>query len=528
METPSMSAGDAIHLRGVHKSFKRRTVRAEYTSFKSELVRWLRGKRAAQPLQRIEALRGIDLRIERGKTVGILGRNGSGKSTLLKLVTGIYAPTEGAVEVNGRISALLDLGAGFHPDFSGRENILINGIILGMSRAEVRARMEDIIAFSELGEFIDEPVRTYSSGMYMRLAFAVATHVDPDILIVDEILAVGDEHFGKKSRAKMESFKREGKTIVLVSHDLATVERWCDEAIWLDGGRIRAQGEPKRLVAEYRAAVLAAETSGKVMTPAALSADGGALPEVPTAEAGTSPGPSDAATAPPAPQTAAPGPVAGAPPERSAAKLQRSDEEIAWPVERSSSGPNALGMPAGLVFTDEFEVPEQSVSTQALPPAPRLVSLSLSAMTAPDGAHGYCREGESLSVRVAWSVPEPLPAASLRVELRTALAGRLVAVSHERVGGRVFQDPLSTTGAVQVTFGAMAVRPGSYRIEAQLRPTATVDMGPRLSAALEVLPAGLGGALLPLTTRWTVEGTADVAVSEEAADLIAALEDVGS
>src|SRR5690606_17130827 len=156
----------------------------------------------------------------RGKTVGILGRNGSGKSTLLKLVTGIYAPTQGSIEVNGRISALLDLGAGFHPDFSGRENILINGIILGMSRAEVKARMNDIIAFSELGEFIDEPVRTYSSGMYMRLAFAVATHVDPDILIVDEILAVGDEHFGKKSRAKMESFKRDGKTIMLVSHDL--------------------------------------------------------------------------------------------------------------------------------------------------------------------------------------------------------------------------------------------------------------------------------------------------------------------
>ncbi|HEX8536303.1 MAG TPA: ABC transporter ATP-binding protein, partial [Cystobacter sp.] len=231
---------DAIVLRDVVKSFRKSTIRGEYTTFKSELVRWLRGqRRQQQPDTVIEALRGINLTIPRGKTVGIVGRNGSGKSTLLKLITGIYSPTSGSVEINGRISALLDLGAGFHPDFSGRENIFINGVILGLSRAEIRERMDGIIAFSELGDFIDEPVRTYSSGMYMRLAFAVATHVDPEILIIDEILAVGDEHFSRKSMQKMTEFRNAGKTIVIVTHDLGTLERWCDLAAWIDGGRIR-------------------------------------------------------------------------------------------------------------------------------------------------------------------------------------------------------------------------------------------------------------------------------------------------
>jgi lipopolysaccharide transport system ATP-binding protein len=273
---------DAIIIEDVVKSFRKKTIRGEYTTFKSELVRWLRGQSEPRQVRLIEALRGITLRIPKGKTMAILGRNGSGKSTLLKLITGIYSPTSGKLHVNGRISALLDLGAGFHPDFSGRENILINGIILGMTRAEVRAKMDDIIAFSELGEFIDEPVRTYSSGMYMRLAFSVATHVDPDILIVDEILAVGDEHFSKKSMAKMMEFKRQGKTIVLVTHDLGTVERWCDMAAWIDGGRIRRVGTPKEIAEEYRRAVALAEEQSTVFIPPALAEGGGQLPQVPT------------------------------------------------------------------------------------------------------------------------------------------------------------------------------------------------------------------------------------------------------
>src|SRR5262249_22800860 len=218
-----------------------------------------REKRPEAPSSVIPALRDVSLTVPKGKTFGLVGRNGSGKSTLLKLVTGIYTPTRGTVEVHGRISALLELGAGFHPDFSGRENIYVNGIILGMSRREIRTRMDEIIEFSELGDFIDEPVRTYSSGMYARLAFAVATHVDPEILLIDEILSVGDEHFARKSAAKMEEFRKSGKTILLVTHDLTTLQRRCDQAAWLDSGKLEASGSPAEVVAAYRAAVAESE-----------------------------------------------------------------------------------------------------------------------------------------------------------------------------------------------------------------------------------------------------------------------------
>lgn len=273
---------DAIVIRSLVKRFRKSTIRREHTTLKSELVRWVKrlGRSRPEDQKYIEAIRGIDLTIPKGKTVGIIGRNGSGKSTLLKLMTGIYTPTSGTIEMHGRISALLELGAGFHPDFSGRENILINGIILGMTRAEIRERMDTIIEFSELGDFVDEPVRTYSSGMYARLAFAVATHVDPEILIVDEVLSVGDEHFAKKSMAKMTEFKNAGKTIILVTHDLSSIQRWCDLGVWIDAGRIRRVGNPAALVEEYKRAVALAEEQSGSLGPAALSKDGGQLPQV--------------------------------------------------------------------------------------------------------------------------------------------------------------------------------------------------------------------------------------------------------
>jgi lipopolysaccharide transport system ATP-binding protein len=275
-----MSTQDAIVIDNVFKSFKKTSRKNDHTTLKSELVRFLkRQRRLVEPATHIEALKGVNLRVPKGTTVGIIGRNGSGKSTLLKLMTGIYAPTTGTIDVRGRISALLELGAGFHPDFTGRENILINGIILGMDRAELKARMPAIIEFAELGDFIDEPVRTYSSGMFMRLAFAVATHVEPEVLIIDEILSVGDEHFGRKSQAKMNEFRRSGKTIVLVTHDLSTVQSWCDTAAWIDGGRIRMYGAARDVVPEYRRAVAAAEAESQKTGHSALDQPGLALPE---------------------------------------------------------------------------------------------------------------------------------------------------------------------------------------------------------------------------------------------------------
>jgi lipopolysaccharide transport system ATP-binding protein len=275
--TTEPQVADAIVIQDVTKHFRKSTIQRYHTTFKTELIRWIRGQHRPPQHNFIQSLNGVTLRIPRGATMGIIGRNGAGKSTLLKIITGIYTPTSGSVDVHGRVSALLDLGAGFHPEFSGRENILINGIILGMSRSEIRRRMQTIIDFSELGEFIDEPVRTYSSGMYMRLAFSVATHVDPDILLIDEILAVGDEHFSRKSRAKMSEFKKGGRTIVLVTHDLNTVQTWCDQAVWIDAGLIRAVGTPSEVVKQYRDAVALAEGQ---TTPEAIAAQqiGAALP----------------------------------------------------------------------------------------------------------------------------------------------------------------------------------------------------------------------------------------------------------
>lgn len=240
----------AVKLVGVSKKYRRHAGRPRATTFMSYVLHdfWRRPKVSKEHFW---ALRDVTLSIDKGKTLGVIGRNGSGKSTLLRLISRIHKPDSGYVTVTGSISALIELGAGFHPDLTGRENVLINGIILGLTRTQIRSKFDEIVEFAELRDFIDEPVRTYSSGMQMRLGFSVATHVDSDILLLDEVFAVGDAAFRSKCIERMDQFKQEGKTIILVTHGLDLVRTWCDEAIWLSEGMLKAQGTPDQVVDAY-------------------------------------------------------------------------------------------------------------------------------------------------------------------------------------------------------------------------------------------------------------------------------------
>ncbi|MBB1548463.1 MAG: ABC transporter ATP-binding protein [Clostridiales bacterium] len=215
-------------------------------SLKEKMLFWKRNKRETR-----EVLKDVSLTIKNGEAVALIGVNGSGKSTLLKLMTKIIYPTKGEIITNGKLTSLLELGAGFHPDFSGRENIYFNASIFGLTKKQIDARLEEIIEFSELRDFIDNPVRTYSSGMFMRLAFAVAINVDADILLVDEILSVGDQHFQEKCLNKMKELKAQGKTMVFVTHSLGSARELCDRAVWLNKGRIQLDGDVNEVIDEY-------------------------------------------------------------------------------------------------------------------------------------------------------------------------------------------------------------------------------------------------------------------------------------
>jgi len=248
----------AIEVNDVRKIYRRYGRRRHFGTLKSALLtgRFLRDLR---PDDVLEALKGVSFNVEAGRTFGIIGRNGSGKSTMLKLIAGIGKPTSGTVKVRGRISALIELGAGFHPEISGRENVFINGMMLGLTKRAIADRFDEIVSFAELEEFIDAPVKTYSSGMYMRLGFAVAINVDPDVLLVDEVLAVGDQGFTHKCLDKFAEFRRRGRTVLIVTHSLDMVTRFCDEALWLDSGRPRAQGDPQRVIDAYLGEVARSE-----------------------------------------------------------------------------------------------------------------------------------------------------------------------------------------------------------------------------------------------------------------------------
>jgi len=240
----------AIDVLNVSKVYRRYAQKKQFATLKSAILNGsLLGD--LKPDETFQALRGVTFSVPKGCTYGVIGRNGSGKSTLLKCVAGITRPTEGSIVVDGRISALIELGAGFHPEISGRENIFINGIMLGLTKKEIQHRFDEIVEFAEMQDFIDAPVKTYSSGMYMRLGFAVSVHVDPEVLLVDEVLAVGDQGFTHKCLDKFAEFRRRNKSILLVTHSLDLVEKFCDIAHWLDHGLSKGEGDPKRVVAAY-------------------------------------------------------------------------------------------------------------------------------------------------------------------------------------------------------------------------------------------------------------------------------------
>jgi lipopolysaccharide transport system ATP-binding protein len=234
----------AIVVDGVSKKF--RLFHERNQTLKSAVMR---GRRIVA--DEFWAVRDVSFEVPRGQTLGLIGRNGSGKSTLLKTVARIYQPDEGRVVLNGRVSSMLEVGSGFHPELSGRENVFLNGSILGLTRKQVAARFDEIVDFSGVEAYIDQPVKNYSSGMYVRLGFAVAVHTEPDILIVDEILSVGDGAFRKKSREKFLEFTGQGRTVILVSHSLSQIRSMCQQTAWLHDGRLRALGQTDEVVDAY-------------------------------------------------------------------------------------------------------------------------------------------------------------------------------------------------------------------------------------------------------------------------------------
>jgi len=251
----------AIRIEGLGKRYRLgerapyKTIRETITRAAGAPFRALGSQAVAKTPQKnsqyIWALKDVSLEVKRGEALGIIGRNGSGKSTLLKILARITEPTTGRAQIQGRVGSLLEVGTGFHPELTGRENIYLNGAILGMSKAEIRRRFDEIVAFSGIGKFLDTPVKHYSSGMYVRLAFAVAVHVTPDILLLDEVLAVGDHVFREKCYKKLHEIKASGTTVLLVSHDLTSIGSLCARAVWLEQGRVQADGSPSEIAKRY-------------------------------------------------------------------------------------------------------------------------------------------------------------------------------------------------------------------------------------------------------------------------------------
>jgi ABC-type polysaccharide/polyol phosphate transport system ATPase subunit len=234
----------AIEIKDIRKEFV--VSHSGIASIKTLLVWWKK-----RNIVKLDVLKGVSIEVKKGECLAIIGKNGAGKSTLLSLLAKIYKPTSGSLKVNGRVAPLLELGAGFHPDLTGIENVYFNAVILGLTREQVKQRLPSIVEFSELGEAVQAPVRTYSSGMMARLGFSIAVHVDADILIVDEVLAVGDQHFERKCLQRVQEFREQGGTILLVSHQLDTVKEFADRCVWLSNGVVQMNGSPSEVIEVY-------------------------------------------------------------------------------------------------------------------------------------------------------------------------------------------------------------------------------------------------------------------------------------
>ena len=240
--------GNPIVVRGLGKKFRKYNIDRPRTL--REFI--IKGPKKIKPDKEFWGLRNVEFDVKPGQIMGVIGRNGAGKSTLLRLIGGVLRPDEGTVNVKGRIGALLELGTGFQPDLSGKENVYINGVLSGLSHKEINRQFESIVDFAEIDQFIDYPLRTYSSGMLMRLAFAIAIHIKPEILLIDEVLAVGDMSFRNKCIQRLAKFKEQGCTIFIVSHDLQQIDSFCDEVLWLNSGQISDMGDPKKVIMNYR------------------------------------------------------------------------------------------------------------------------------------------------------------------------------------------------------------------------------------------------------------------------------------
>lgn len=244
--TTTGSASNAVQVENVSLTY--RTTFERVPTFKTAIVRFGRGERA---VKEVEAVQDVSFEVPHGNAIGIIGANGAGKSTLMRMIAGILPPTKGRIQVNGRVSTLLALGVGFNAQLSGRENVVLGGLAAGLSRKEIQERYEEIADFAELGEFIDLPMRTYSSGMFQRLAFSVAVHMDPDILLIDEALSAGDAKFKQKAAAKMKDLVTNARTMFLVSHALSSVKDLCNDALWMHKGRLMMRGNPDEVIAAY-------------------------------------------------------------------------------------------------------------------------------------------------------------------------------------------------------------------------------------------------------------------------------------